>query len=323
MNQDLEISVDALIVGGGPAGLSCALTLARSGRYVALCDDGFPRNAKSQVMNNFPGLDGINPADFLEKIRQGLLNYPEIESFNSTVLNVAKIENGFKSLLFDGRVIHSNKLVLAEGLVDSLPDISGMVEGWGKSIFQCTSCHAYEQKDKGIGILANEHTWFHVTKFLLGLTSDLIIFTNGKQFLTQKQKDILDFRNITIVEEPIDSLVMEGSQLTGVRLMSGEVVERKALFIRPESRARSNIGIELGCELDANHYYITDENCRSNISGVYIAGDVSSSIHSVLFACAEGAKAGAFLNMELLEQEFENLSEGQDNHFRERGTAFA
>lgn len=296
--------VDALIVGGGPAGLSCALTLARGGRSVVLCDDGHPRNAKARVMNNFPGADGVNPAEFLEKIRKDLEFYPQINLIKSTVVDIFQGGDFFESHLFDGKIIHSKKLVLAEGLVDELPDIPGMEEGWGRSVFQCPYCHAYEQSGEGIGILADPDTLFHVTTLLLGLTEDIIVFTNGKKFLNIKDKEILDFRDIKIVEEKVHSLVMDDDRLIGLELEDGIIIERKALFIKPETRVRSDLGVRLGCKKNERGTYDTDELCRSCVRGVFIAGDESSKEHSVLIACASGSKAGLNLNLELLDEEF-------------------
>ena len=296
--------LDAVIVGGGPAGLSCALTLARGGRQVALFDDGHPRNERALVMNNFPGLDGISPADFLIKIRKNLDFYPEVQLINTSVIEIVKENNQFLSTLTDGRVFKSKKLVLAEGMVDILPDIPGIKEGWGRSVFQCPYCHGYELKGEGIAILADEKTIFHITTLLLGLTQDIIVFTNGKKFLNEEDKKILELKNVQIIEEKVVALKMEGDQLKCVLLESGTCIKRKALFIRPETRIRSDFGCRLGCKILKDGTFQTDENCKGNIKGVFIAGDINSKMHSVLLACADGSKAGLNLNLEILEEEF-------------------
>ena len=301
-------SVDALIVGGGPAGLSCALTLARGGRTVVVCDDGNPRNKKAAVMNNFPGLDGISPADFLLRIRRDLEIYPEIQTLKLSVIDLRRKHKRFEAVLSDGRTIISKKLVLAEGLVDQLPDIPGMNEGWGRSVFQCPYCHGYEYKGKAIGILADEDTLLHTTTLLSGLTDDLKIFMNGKHFLTHKDKKILNAHNIEIFHEPVESLIMVGNQLKGVMFNDGLIIEREALFIKPLTKVRSDFGVRLGCKLNDNGTYNIDESCKSRVDGVYIAGDVSTKMHSVLLACAEGSKAGLNVNLEILEEEFRQPS---------------
>jgi thioredoxin reductase len=297
--------VDALIVGGGPAGLSCALALARGGRHVVICDEGHPRNERAQVMHNFPAMDGINPAEFLERIRENLKSYPEIKTIHNRVVDITKEENSFQSRLENGDIIKSKKVILAEGLKDTLPDIPGVREGWGRSVFQCPYCHAYESKGDGIGILADEKTVFHVAKLLLGLTRDLIVFTNGHPLLDNVDKKIMGENGIIVYEEKIDSLVMEGDKLTGIKLISGKIVPRKALFIKPDSKIPSDLGVRLGCALTDNGTFETNELCKSCVPGVFIAGDASSKTHSVLQACAEGSKAGLNVNFEILEEEFE------------------
>ncbi len=301
--------VDVLIVGGGPAGLSCALTLARGGRTVALCDDGRPRNKQATVMNNFPGMDGISPSDFLQRIRRDLECYPEIQSYKLSVIDVRRKNKKFETVLNDGKIIISKKLILAEGLVDQLPDIPGIKEGWGRSVFQCPYCHAYEHKGQAMAILADQDTVFHTTTLLFGLSNDIKIFTNGKKFLNLDDKKILDSLNVEIFQEPVEALVMDNDQLKGVRLNDGRIIERNAIFIKPNTKVRSDFGVRLGCKLNENGTYDTDENCKSCVPGVYIAGDVSSKMHSVLLACAEGSKAGLNANLEILEEEFHKAVE--------------
>ncbi len=300
----MEKLFDVVVIGGGPAGLSCALTLARGGRQVAVCDDGHPRNASAKVMHNFPALDGINPSDFLKNVRENLLKYEEVTFISNKAKDVVKKENIFVTILEDNSKIESKKIVLAEGLKDELPDITGIEEGWGKCVFQCPYCHAYEFKAQSIGILAHEKSLFHTLKLLLGFSNDIAIFTDGKNFITEEDLAIFQTKGIELYEEKVESLVLENEHLKGIRLESGEIIPRDVLFIRPASHLKSDIGKRLGCHLTENGTFNTDENCKSCVSGVYIAGDVSSKMHSVLLACAEGSKAGLNLNLELMEEEF-------------------
>ena len=300
----MEKLFDAVVIGGGPAGLSCALTLARGGRQVAVCDDGHPRNASAKVMHNFPALDGINPSDFLKNVRENLEHYEEVTFIPQRALNVEKKGKSFVTILTDNTKIESKKIVLAEGLKDELPAIPGIEEGWGKCVFQCPYCHAYEYKAQSIGILAHEKSLFHTLKLLLGFSNDIAIFTDGKKFITKEDLAIFQIKGIELYEEKVESLVLDNEHLKGVRLESGEIIPRDVLFIRPSSHLKSDIGKKLGCHLTENGTFNTDENCKSCVSGVYIAGDVSSKMHSVLLACAEGSKAGLNLNLELMEEEF-------------------
>lgn len=300
----METLYDAVIIGGGPAGLSCALTLARGGRIVAVCDDGHPRNASAKVMHNFPSLDGINPSDFLKNVRANLEKYEEVSFIPLKVLDVEKCDKTFMTTLSDQSKLQSKKIVLAEGLKDELPCIEGIEEGWGKSVFQCPYCHGYEYKGQSIGILAHEKSLFHTLKLLLSFSSDIIIFTDGKKFITHEDLAIFNVKGIQLFEEKVDSLIIEKEKLKGICLSTGEVIPIDVLFLRPQSKLKSDIGQRLGCHLTENGTFNTDESCKSCVSGVYIAGDVSSKMHSVLLACAEGSKAGLNLNLEIMEEEF-------------------
>lgn len=281
---------DVAIIGGGPAGLSGALTLARGNRTVLVFDDAQPRNAPAAHMMNFPSRDGTPPDEFRRLIREDLKKYVKVEFRSERVIDIQRNESGF---LLDGK-IQVKKILLAHGVKDVLPEIPGMRELFGKAIFHCPYCHGYEYLNEPMGMIGGKEYADHMSVLLKGLTNDLILFTNGEE--------VGQYPGIKIYTDKIASLIHEGENLKAVKLVTGEIVERSYLFYRPDQKLSSDLGVKLGCELtEMGHYKVTEFGLTTQ-PGVFAAGDDMTLMQSVLIACASGSKAGAMMNSEILHE---------------------
>jgi len=120
---------DAIVIGGGPAGLSAALVLGRCLRRVLICDAGHPRNEPARIFNGFLSRDGSNPAEFLQICRDQLRRYDTIEFRKVKVMDVERGDCRFTAILETGERVASRMLLLATGLVDELPQIFNVLKG--------------------------------------------------------------------------------------------------------------------------------------------------------------------------------------------------
>lgn len=300
MNNDYE----ALIVGGGPAGLTAGMTLGRMSRRALLCDDNRPRNAPSSHVNNFPSRDGIHPAEWRKETRKNLEKYKTIESAAATVTSVQKSGHGFTAQLSTGQTVKAKKIILAYGVIDTLPPIQGFKELWGKSIFHCPFCHGFEHRGSRLGFVGNGDLMFHALPMIYDLASDLVIFTNGKATFNPENLQLLKKNKVTLIEEPIHKLEYEDESLKGVTLDDGKFVERQYLFLGPilPFKLKSDIGEKLGCEKNQFGFYKVNERNGTSVPGVYACGDNMSMGHSVLLASAAGVMAGSAVSAELLHE---------------------
>ncbi len=130
-------TVDVVVIGGGPAGLSAGLLLGRSRRRVVIADGNQPWNGPSHAAHSFLTRDGIAPLELRRIARDQLATYPSVEVRNVPVTNACASGDRFRVTLADGSELSARRLILATGVRDLLPEIPGVKERYGRSIFHC------------------------------------------------------------------------------------------------------------------------------------------------------------------------------------------
>lgn len=128
-------TVDVVVVGGGPGGLSAALVLGRSLRSVVVIDAGHPRNEVTHESHGFLTRDGIKPFELRELAHEQMKKYPKVSIIKDLVEDVWKVDDHFKTTTREGAIIYSRKLIFATGLKEDIPDIPGLDDVYGKSVF--------------------------------------------------------------------------------------------------------------------------------------------------------------------------------------------
>ncbi len=285
---------DVVIIGGGPAGLTAALTLGRAGRTVLVYDDNQGRNFATLHMQNFPSRDGTPPLEFRNQIKEDLGKYKTVSFKKERVIEIEKIE---KSFLINNET-EATKILFAHGVKDILPDISGLKEAWGKNVFHCPYCHGHEFKNQRIGVIAESSQYAdHMIPLLLGLSDKVTLFTNGSDITLSGQLS----KHITIHSEKIISYKNNIIQLENKKEILSD-----CLVLRPPQELSFNLGVKLGCELNETGLYKVDAEYMTTVEGIYAAGDIVDPRQSVLNACAYGQLAGALINFSILKEKFFN-----------------
>jgi thioredoxin reductase len=294
---------DAVVVGGGAAGLSAALALGRATRRVLLAMCGPTRNAPAHHAHNIFTRDGTSPAELVRIGRQQLAPYDVVLREDCAVA-VERTEAHFVVQLQSGE-IKARGVVLATGVRDVLPDIPGFRELWGSGVFHCPYCHGWEVANRPLAIYARGDTALHLSMLIRGWSRDLVLFTDGPAELSADDLQRIRSKGIVIREEPVERLAGTGG-LDAVILKSGEIVPRAGLFIRPKQELRSDIAHTLGCVMTPEGRIETDALGRTRIPRLFVAGDMAPGHQSVVSAAAGGALAGAGLNHDLLAEEFQS-----------------
>ncbi len=307
MTDELQDTYDVVVAGGGAAGLNGALMLARSRRSVAVIDAGRPRNAPAQGVHGLLGREGMPPAELMEIGRREVRGYGA-HVVSGEITGAKADGDGFLVTLADGRAVRSRRLLVTTGLVDELPDVPGLAELWGGDVLHCPYCHGWEARDKAIGILANGPMSVHQALLFRQLTDDVVYLTNGTDAPAGEDAEKLAALGIPVVEGRVTGVETVGNQLAGLRLADGTVIRRDVVAVATRMVARAGFLGELGL-MPADHpmgvgqHIPADATGRTDVPGVWAAGNVTDLAAQVGGAAAAGAFAGAQINADLVAED--------------------
>lgn len=297
---------DCMIIGGGPAGLSAALTLGRARRKVALVDNGTNRNRVTQESHGFLTRDGIKPQEFKNLASKDIESYPSITMMDQTVREIIKddITGLFLVNTSENKSYISEKILLATGIQEEFP-LPQIRQYYGKSLFSCPYCDGWELRDKPLAIIAeNEEHISHMTKLVFNWSQDLIVFTNGHQ-LSEKVQNDFEQKKIKVYTNTIKNLHGDDGNLSSVELETGENILRAGGFVVPSFYRPNKFAKQLNCQVDENGTVMTDGAGRTTAAGIYTAGETEKGgPSSLMIAAAEGFKAATSINMDITIERF-------------------
>jgi thioredoxin reductase len=296
---------DCIIIGGGPAGLNAAIVLGRCRRKVIVFDTAHQRNRRSHGMHNYLTRDDILPVDFIQISIKEASKYG-VQFLHTRVTNARKNEKGiFVVRDEEGTLYYAKKLLVATGLTDNLPDVKGIKEFYGKSVFHCPYCDGWEVRDKKLGVYARNKEGWELALALKGWSQDVTLYTDGKNKVKQNHRMYLEANHIPVITLPIDRLNGKNGQLEKIIFRNGEEYLCDALFFVNGYSQQCDLAETFGCEMSKKGVVITNRFQQTNISSLYVAGDASKDMHFVVVAAAEGAKAGVTINKELQKEVYE------------------
>lgn len=299
--SDSSQTFDAVVIGGGPAGLSAALALGRAVRRVLLLACGQGRNAPAQAAHNVFTRDGTSPGELLRIGREQLSPYGVV--IREECATDVRPADSVYVVAFSGNEVRARGIVVATGVRDVLPDLPGFRELWGRGVFHCPYCEGWELAGRPLAIYGRGEAALHLAKLIRGWSSDLILFTDGPTELNADEEQKIRSNGIVIYEDRVERLI-GSDHLEAVVLENGEHIPRLGIFTRPKQELQSDIPNKLGCAMTPQGRVQADAAGRTNVARVFVAGDTGPSQQWVISAAASGALAGAGLNHDLLEEDF-------------------
>ncbi|MEV4475647.1 FAD-dependent oxidoreductase [Nonomuraea sp. NPDC049504] len=302
---------DVVVIGGGAAGLSGALTLGRARRSVLVVDSGRPRNAPAEGVHVYLGREGTPPSELLAAGREEVAAYG-VRVENAAVTGAERLGDGrFRVTLDDGTAVEAARLLVATGLIDELPPLPGLAELWGKDVLHCPYCHGWEVRDQAIGVLGTGPLAVHQALLWRQWSDDVTLFLHTMDKPSGEQREQLDARGVAVVEGEVAELVLKDGRLHGVRTADGREHARQALALGTRLTARvgplAPLGLETA-EMEMGGHVVgthipADPTGRTSVPGVWAAGNVTSLFEQVIGSAAAGVKAGAAINADLIEEE--------------------
>ncbi|MFJ6633653.1 NAD(P)/FAD-dependent oxidoreductase [Streptomyces sp. NPDC091376] len=296
--------LDVVVAGGGAAGLSAALTLARARRSVLVIDSGEPRNAPAAGVHGYLSRDGSAPGELLRAGREEVTRYGG--RIVSGLVTGARRSGPYLIVdTADGGSHRARRLLVTTGLVDELPDVPGLRERWGRDVLHCPYCHGWEVRDMPIGVLATGPAAVHQALLFRQWSPDVTVFLHTAGDPTQEQWEQLAARGIEVVDGEVIGLDVEGDRLRGVRLASGRRVPVRALAVAPRFEARGGVLSGLGPTIvehpmGVGRYMESDASGFTGVEGVWVAGNVSDLMAGVAVAAASGMQAAVAVNGDLV-----------------------
>jgi thioredoxin reductase len=295
---------DVVIVGAGPAGLNAALILGRCRRSVLVCDNGRPRNAASRALHGYLTRDGMDPREFRSIGREELRPYETVELRDVAATDAQCEPSGqFRVTLADGAVVRSRKLLVATGVCDNVPDVPGIQELYGRSVFHCPYCDGWEVRDQPLAIYGRAHRGVGLALELTAWSRDLVLCTDGPAEIGDDDRARLARNGIAIREDRVSALEGRNGILERILFTAGAPLPRRALFFTAGQFQRSELAIRLGCEFNDKGTVRTGKYESTHLRGLYVAGDASRAVQWVIVAAAEGAEAAFAINTDLIQED--------------------
>jgi len=313
--EGAPLVVDVVVVGGGPAGLSAALNLARARTTVLVVDAGRPRNAATLRSHGFLTRDGISPLELRKLARAELSAYPTVrvlDRTNLTALGTAEppvdAADGirFVATVKSHRsgapaVIAARSAVIATGLRETLPAIPSLRGFYGMSLFSCAACDAWELQDRPLALIGETPDLPARARLIARWTDDLTVFTNGADVVETVEEAELAASGIVVERRRIDDLEGDRGAVSAVRLQDGTRIAIAGGFVRPHWDPALDFLGGLEVDRDMDGHLLVDRSGRTSIAGLYAAGDAAApGPQQLIVAAGQGARVAAVLIHDLV-----------------------
>ena len=297
---------DIGIVGGGPAGLSAAVWLARYLHHVVLIDSGDPRNWETRGVNGFLGLPHIRPPEIRALGRDECRRYG-VHLVDAVVTRARRLDDDhFVLSLADGQEYHTRRLLLAIGIRDVWPDVPGLAHAYGANAHVCPDCDGYEARGKKVVVIGHGRKAVGMVLDLSTWTHDVIICTNGHDPELDRDEYCrkLDALNVPVLTEPILRVHCDGPAIQGLQLRDGMFLDTDKIFFTigqyPADDAGTLLSEQLGCAHDDERHILVDAHYHTSVHNVFAAGDIVPGPQLAISAASDGAIAALALHRSLV-----------------------
>lgn len=246
-------------------------------------------------MHAFITRDDIPPDEFLQLAHKDLLKYKTVSFKKQEVTAAKKIPDGFIVTLMNGETLMAKSILVATGVVDECPEIEGFSKYYGKNIYTCPYCDAWEHRDQPILVYGKADRGIQMALFMYNWTKDIVVCTDGTE-LSKEQIEILNAKDIKIRTQKIVKFLGDEKCFHSIVFDDGEELRRSAMFFNTPSLIRSKLLEQLGCPYDQEEGVYTFKYDRTEVPGLFVAGNILREVQLVIVAAGQGAEAAFGIN---------------------------
>ena len=286
------------IIGAGPAGYSAAIYAERAGIKTLVFDKGIGGGlaAVSPNIENYPGFESISGIDLVEKMKQHASKYTKI-NFGEEVINITKKKDVFE-IQTDKNKYNVKAILLCTGTEYRKLGIPGEQELQGKGVSYCATCDGFFFKDKKVAVVGGGNTALVEAIYLkqIGCKEVYLIHRRDQLRAEDSYKNEAIKRGVKIVYNTHVESIHEKEKVEYLIIHDVKSCKKSklivdGLFVSIGEEPQNMLASKIDVKLDEKGFIITDKQGRTNIKGVYAAGDITGGLRQVVTAAAEGAIA--------------------------------
>jgi thioredoxin reductase (NADPH) len=289
----MQDPIDVLIVGGGPAGLTAALYLARFRRRVVVADEGDPRAAWIPASHNIPFFaNGIPGPEILARQRGHLARY-RVPAIAARVAALRREGRGFVANVEGHAPVAARHILLATGARDLEPDLPDLPDAVRRGLVRyCPVCDGFESRDRRIAVIGHGARGAGEAQFIARTYSDdVTLLTLGRRMeMDEETRARLNRLRVRVVERPVIALDLRDGRIAALRT-DGEELRFDTLYSALGLRYRTELAEALGAEREANGALRVDAGMMTSVPGLYAAGDIVAGLDQIVVGMGHAAIA--------------------------------
>jgi thioredoxin reductase (NADPH) len=293
---------DVVVVGAGVAGLSAAIYLGRSRRNTLVIESGRSMAVWEPDVQNYLGFpNGISGTALLERGRAQAIRFGVVMTHDD-VRQVTKTGQAFR--LEGAQVAYrARRVLLATGLTHLPPEVPGVRDCLGKSLFFCKDCDAFRVQGKRIAVIGRNDEAVEYALAMLAYSQGVVIATNGQGVAWDgRHQAWLEEYGIAVRTDRIVQIRHDDGRLSGLAFDRGEPLSVEAAFTTRGDVYHSGLAAGAGAALDGAGEIVIDACMRTSIPGLYAAGCVTPANCQLIIAAGQGATAAQAINRDLFEE---------------------
>lgn len=295
---------DVIVIGGGPAGLSAALTLGRGLASTLVIDENKPRNQVTQKSHGYLTRDGVMPEVFKANAQKDLEKYEDVALVSDRVVNIQQVEDYFEVTTQKDNY-QTKQVLLATGLRETYPEIKNFADFYGKSVYYCPWCDGYELRHRKLAVMVDNMSIHHMPMLLSNWTDDLLVCTDGSDILPDELKAKLTEKGFSYNMQAISEMTGEDGQIDGLVFADGTRAEVEGMLAKMTWDTNYDFIQELDLARGNQNEFVTDQFGETSIPGIFVAGEAKRNFASQLInAAADGSDVAKFMVMKKLQANF-------------------